>query len=260
MARAIVITSGKGGVGKTTSAINLGAALNKFGEDVLVIDANVTTPNVGINLGAPNVPVSLHHVLSGKAKTHEAVYEHDSGMKVMPGSISPQHMKNMKYEKFDELVKQAKRLADFIIVDCAAGLGREANMAISAADEILIITQPEIAALTDALKAIKLAESMDKKVLGAVLTRVRNKKYELKKENVEEMLDIPVISIIPEDDSVQEALRIKDAVLHTHPRSKAAKGYKELASYLTGERIKEKENWVISLLKNIGFIKKTEGF
>ena len=65
MKRVIVITSGKGGVGKTTTAINLGAAINHFGRDVLIVDGNLTTPNVGIHFGSPEVPVNLNHVLSG---------------------------------------------------------------------------------------------------------------------------------------------------------------------------------------------------
>src|SRR4030043_2044422 len=84
MNRIFVITSGKGGVGKTTTAINLGAAMNYFGKDVLIIDGNLSTPNVGIHLNSPEVPINLHHVLSKKAEAYEAVYEHESGMKIMP--------------------------------------------------------------------------------------------------------------------------------------------------------------------------------
>jgi septum site-determining protein MinD len=86
--KVIVITSGKGGVGKTTTAINLGAAINYFGNDVLVIDANLTTPNIGIHLNSPEVPISLNHVLEDKAYPFEAVYEHPSGMKIMLSSLS----------------------------------------------------------------------------------------------------------------------------------------------------------------------------
>ena len=88
MTKIIVITSGKGGVGKTTTAINLGAAMNYFGKDVLVIDGNLTTPNVGIHLGSPEVPINLNHILSGKADVFEGVYEHESGLKIIPSSLS----------------------------------------------------------------------------------------------------------------------------------------------------------------------------
>lgn len=252
MTRTIVITSGKGGVGKTTSAINLGVALNKFGRDVIVVDANITTPNVSIHLGAPEIPVSLHHVLSSKAEPEEAIYEHSSGIKVVPGSISPAHMKSVKYENFDGIIKKIKRFADFVIVDCAAGLGKEANMAIKATDEVLVITQPEIAALTDALKTIKLAEKMDKIVLGVILTRTTGKKYELKKDNVEEMLEVPVLAVIPEDDNVKESLRQKDAVFSLYPNTKASLRYEDLAAKILGIKVKRrKQNFIQNLFEKI---------
>ena len=88
MAKLITITSGKGGVGKTTTAINLGAALNAFGKEVIILDANLTTPNIGLHLGAPIVPVSLNHVLLGKARLSDAIYEHESGTKIITSSLS----------------------------------------------------------------------------------------------------------------------------------------------------------------------------
>jgi len=88
MSKIIVITSGKGGVGKTTTAINLAAAMKHFGEDVLIIDGNLSTPNVGLHLNSPEVPINLNHVLRGKAEPFEAIYEHESGIKIMPSSLS----------------------------------------------------------------------------------------------------------------------------------------------------------------------------
>ena len=88
MSKLIVITSGKGGVGKTTTAINLAAAMNYFNKDVLVIDGNLTTPNIGLHLGSPEVPINLNHVILNKASPDEAVYEHESGFRILPASLS----------------------------------------------------------------------------------------------------------------------------------------------------------------------------
>lgn len=230
MKKIIVITSGKGGVGKTTTAINLGAAINHFGKDVLVIDGNLTTPNIGIHLNSPEVPVNLNHVLSGKADAYEAVYEHESGVKIMPSSLSIKELSKIKPEKIKDFREDFKKISDYIIVDSAAGLGSEALSTIGMADELIIVTNPEMPAITDALKAIKVAEQMKKPVSGVIVTRVRKNNIEMQSETVKEMLEIPILGMVPEDISIQMSLSMKDAVIHTHPKSKAARAYKEIAA------------------------------
>ncbi|MCL5018284.1 MAG: cell division ATPase MinD [Candidatus Pacearchaeota archaeon] len=234
MKKIIVITSGKGGVGKTTTAINLGAAINFFGKDVLVIDGNLTTPNVGIHLNSPEVPVNLNHVLSGKADAYEAVYEHESGIKIMPSSLSIKELSKIKPEKISDFREDFKKISDYIIVDSAAGLGHEALSTISMADELIIVTNPEMPAITDALKAIKVAEQLKKSVSGVIVTRVKKNDIEMQPEIVKEMLEVPILGMVPEDISVQRSLSMKDAVIHTHPKSSASRAYKEIASKILG--------------------------
>jgi septum site-determining protein MinD len=230
MSKIIVITSGKGGVGKTTTSINLGAAINYFGKNALVIDGNLTTPNVGIHLNSPEVPVNLNHILTGKADPFEAVYEHESGLKIMPASLSIKELKKLDHEKINELKDEFKKLSDYIIMDSAAGLGSEAEAVIKSADEIIVVTNPEMPAITDALKTIKLAEQMKKPVTGVIMTRVRKDKIEMQPETVKEMLESEILGMIPEDLVLKEALGMKDAVVHTHPKSKPARAYKEIAA------------------------------
>jgi septum site-determining protein MinD len=195
----IVITSGKGGVGKTTTAINLGAAINYFGKDVLVIDGNLTTPNIGIHLNSPEVPINLNHVLLGKADAFEAVYEHESGIKIMPSSLSIKELNKIRPEKIREFKEDFKKISEYIIIDSAAGLGNEALSLIQMADELIIITNPEMPAITDALKAIKLAEQMKKQILGVIVTRVKHNDIEMTPETVKDMLEVPILGMIPED-------------------------------------------------------------
>jgi len=230
MKRFIVITSGKGGVGKTTTAINLGAAINHFGKDVLIIDGNLTTPNIGIHLNSPEVPISLNHVLLEKADPFDAVYEHESGLKIIPSSLSIKELKKVKYNKLKNFKKDFITISDYVIMDSAAGLGQEAMHALEMADEILIVTNPETPAVTDALKTIKIAEEMNASVLGVIVTRVRRNKTEMQPESVREMLEVPVLGSIPEDLKIQHSLNLRDAIVHTHPKSKPARAYKEIAA------------------------------
>ena len=199
MAKVYAIISGKGGVGKTTTAINLGTSLTQLGEEVIIVDANLTTPNIGIHLGAPIVPTSLNHVLNKQAKLEDAIYEHESGTKIIPASLSLKETEKIDYRKLPEIIKKLKKITNHILIDSAAGLGQEARSAMHAADEIIIVTNPEMAAVTDALKTIKLAEEMNKKVIGVIVTRYQGKKIEMSIPNLKDMLEtsdnlMPLIS------------------------------------------------------------------
>ena len=206
MQKIIVITSGKGGVGKTTTAINLGAAINYFGKDVLIIDGNLSTPNIGIHLNSPEVPITLNHVLSRKASTSEAIYEHESGMKIMPASLSIKELKKIRPQKIKDFRSDFKKISEYVIMDSAAGLGEEATSAIEAADELILVTNPEIPAITDALKTVKLAEQMNKPIRGIIISRVRKDSIEMQPDAVREMLESQILGMIPEDISIKKAL------------------------------------------------------
>lgn len=165
MTKIIAIISGKGGVGKTTSAINLGAALSDLGKDVTVVDANLTTPNVGLHLGVPVVPVSLHDILKSEKHITESVYLHPSGLKIIPASIALKDIEDVNLRRLKEKIAGLRGVGDIIIIDSAAGLGKEAVAAIESADEVIIVTNPELPAVTDALRSIKLVEKKVKKYL-----------------------------------------------------------------------------------------------
>ena len=235
MAKLFVVTSGKGGVGKTTTAVNLGAALNYLNQDVIVVDANLETPNVGLHLGAPIVPVTLNHVLAGKASVGEAIYEHASGTKILPSSLSLKDVRKTGYDNFYDIAKKLKRISDYVIIDSPAGIGEDVSAIINACDEVIVVTNPELPAVTDALKVSKIARELDKEIRGIIIARVKRVKSEMPSANIKEMIEAPIIGVIPEDISVQQALVMKDAVFHTHPRSKAARAYKEIASRLIGK-------------------------
>lgn len=255
MSRVIVVTSGKGGVGKTTTAINLAAALNYFGKDVAVIDSNLTTPNIGIHLGAPEVPITLNHVLQGKAKIHEAIYEHDSGVKIVPSSLSITELGKINLKNLEKYKKDFSNISDYVIIDSSAGLGEEAFSTIKMADELIIVTNPEMAAITDALKAIKLSENSKKKILGIIVTRVKKDKIEMTPNSVKGMLEAEILGCIPEDTSVPKSWNLRDAVVNTFPKSKSARAYKEIAANIIDidyDSEKEKEKVLEKIFKRIG--------
>ncbi|MBI5797754.1 P-loop NTPase [Candidatus Woesearchaeota archaeon] len=247
--KTIGLLSGKGGVGKTSTAVNLSAALNTFGKQTILVDANITTPNVGLHLGVPTSPITLHHVLRGENKIEEAVYRHASGISFIPGSLALEDMNALKFSH----LKSLKTLnTDFVILDGAAGLGREALAAMEHSDELIIITNPELPAMADALKTIRIAEDLGKEVRGVVITRAKQDKLDISPRNIEAMLEKPVIGIIPEDSNMRLALSMKNALVHTHPQSNAARAYRQLAAALIGEALADdtvKLNWIDKFFK-----------
>lgn len=251
MAKVYVITSGKGGVGKTTTAVNLGAALNKFKEDVLIVDANLSTPNLGLHFGAPIVPVSLSHVLQGKAEIEDAIYEHSSGLKLVPSSLSLKDMQKIDFSMMEGVSKKLKKLSTHIIFDSAAGLGEEAKTALENADEIILVTNPNILSVTDSLKAVKLAQDLNKTIRGVIITKVKGEKTEMPLENIKDMLEVPVLGIVPDDSAVEESLVKKNAVINTKPRSKSAKAYMDIATKILGKKRKP-ESMLDKLLGSLG--------
>lgn len=248
MAKIYGIVSSKGGVGKTSSAINLAAAMNSLGEDAIVVDANFSTPNIGLHLGAPIVPVTLNHVLAGAANLPDAIYEHNSGMKILPASLSVKDLKKIRYESFTDVARQLKKFSEHIVLDSSAGLGREAVAVISAADEIILVTQAEMPSVTDSLKSIKLAEQFNKHIKGFIVTKYQARNTEMPISNIKDMLEVPLLGIIPDDKNMQKSLALKNALVFTHPRSRASKAYKKVAIRILGKNYSKKEQSIYQKL------------
>jgi septum site-determining protein MinD len=259
MTKYVVVASGKGGVGKTTTALNLAIALSNFGREVIVIDANMTTPNIGLHLGAPNIPITLHDVLRGNNHIKEAAYLHPSGLKVIPSSIALESGSEELLEKLKDVLPDLKGVAEIILIDAAAGLGKEAIHAIKYCEDAIIVTNPDIPSVTDALKTIRRCEKEGTKVMGIVVTKVMDDEFELSIKNIEIILEKPVIGIIPHDENVRKSLYLKNPVGYTHPNSHASIAYKKLAANLIGEKyvesVIEKQGLFDYVISRLGFKK-----
>ena len=246
MTRVISVISGKGGVGKTTLVSNLGTSLVKRGKNVIILDGNVTTPNLSLHLGIPFYPVTLHDVLSNRAPIESAIYHHASGLNIVPASLSSESLNDVSMDKFKYVLMKLLGKADIVIVDAAAGLGREAMAAMSVADDLLIVTNPELPAVTDALKTIKLAEQNGTRVLGAVVNRFRGLKHEMNLNDIRSMLEVPIISVVPEDLWVPRSIAHRVPVVHHRPHSRASIEFQKLAAKIVGEPWSESKgkSWI----------------
>jgi septum site-determining protein MinD len=247
--RFIGIVSGKGGVGKTTVVANLGAVLaSKFKKDVVIIDCNLTTSHLSISLGMYYCPVTLNNILRGEKRIEEAIYNHPSGMKVIPASLHLKELVGVDVAKLKECIKELDGKVDIVLLDAPPGLGREAYASIHASDEIIFVTNPNMPAATDIVKCKEIIKDIEKKPLGIILNMVNRKNYELTKREVEILIELPVISLIPTDKNILKSLAHRIPVTIYKPKSSASKELIKLAGWIIGEKEK---GFFLKLLESI---------
>ncbi|NQU78474.1 AAA family ATPase [Candidatus Woesearchaeota archaeon] len=237
--KTIGVISIKGGVGKTTLVSNLGAALaNKFKKKVLLVDGNVTAPNLGLHLGVVDAKHSLHDVLYDNTNISQAIQKTEHGFDLLTSSLAPtkEQKKSINPYKLHNRLSQVKELYDFIVIDSSPNLNDEMLSTMIASDELLVVTGPDYPTLSCTMQAVKTAKEKKTPIAGLVLNKVRNKKFELSVNDIENATGVPVLSVIRDNVKVLEALSsTKPAVLYS-ARNKASLAYIELAGKITGEK------------------------
>ena len=243
MSEVIVITSGKGGVGKTTTTANIGIGLAKLGKKVLVIDTDLGLRNLDVVLGLENrIVYNLVDVIEGKCRPKQAIikdkrfqdlYLLPSAQTKDKSSVSPEQMK--------KLTEDLREDYDFVLLDCPAGIEQGFQNAIAGADKAIVVTTPEVSSIRDADRIIGLLEASGIRDNQLVINRLRvdmvKKGDMMSVEDVTEILAIDLLGVIPDDESVVIATNQGEPVVGEE--SPAGKGYENICRRLTGEEIPE---------------------
>lgn len=233
MGKVIGVISLKGGVGKTSAVVSLGAAFSEFGKKVLLVDGNLSSPTLGLHLGIINPKTTLHNVLNRTAQVHEAIYPYGD-IDVMPASIfgkseaSPLALKDK--------LKTLKKNYDVILIDSSPSLDAESLSVVLASDQIIAVTTPDYPTLSSTLKAVRLAKQRGVPISGVVLNKVHGEDFELSFDKIEESLEVPILAVIPYDLDALEALSQMEPSTTFNPRSRGSQEYKKLAATLSGEK------------------------
>jgi len=251
MGKSLLISSGKGGVGKTTTAINLGVALGDLGKDITIIDANLPTPNVALHLKIPPEVNTLNDVVRGKTTIDKATYLLKPRIKVIPAAFSVESLQGFDPKKFKRLIKKIEANNDFTLIDCAPGLGIEVINALRACDNTIVVLNPEMPSLADATKAIQIAKDLGVKIAGVIVNRKGRFKQELSNEEIASVIrNVQILGSIPEDPLVASSVSFGQPIVTRYPFSPAAHAFRQIAATLIGKKLKERAS-IIDKIKTL---------
>ncbi len=226
----LVVTSGKGGVGKTTTAVNLAIALRQQGHSTVVLDADLGMSNVGAFLSL-DAATTLHDVLARDATTTEAIVEIESGIGFVFGDRSLEGFADADPARLDDVVEELKSQYRYVLVDTGGSLTYEGVYPMELADEILLVTSPVPAAIADTKKSKRLADRLNIPVRGVIVTHTTG---DTNPESVASELDVDFLGDVPADDAVVESATKRQPVVAYAPESAATIAYYRIAERLSG--------------------------
>ena len=241
MCEVIVITSGKGGVGKTTSTANIGMGLAQLNKRVVMVDTDIGLRNLDVILGLENrIIYNLVDVIEGTCRLKQALIRDKRypGLFLLPSaqtrdktSVSPEQMK--------KLIDQMRDDFDYIILDCPAGIEQGFQNAVVAADRALIVTTPEVASIRDADRIIGLLEAHQIKKMDLIVNRMRFDMIRfgemMSLEDIMDILSIDIIGAVPDDENVVVSTNQGEPLVGKH--TMAGQAFKNISLRLLGEDI-----------------------
>ena len=258
MSEVIVVTSGKGGVGKTTTSANVGTGLAAMGKKVVLIDTDIGLRNLDVVMGLENrIVYNLVDVVENKCrikqalikdKRHQSLYLMPSAQTKDKSAVSPEQMVRM--------IGQLREQFDYIILDCPAGIEQGFQNAIAGADRALVVTTPEVSAIRDADRIIGLLEANGFKQMELVINRLRMDMVRrgdmMSANDVVDILAIPMIGVIPDDESVVVSTNQGEPLVGS--ASPAGQAYANVV-----QRVEGKEVPYLNLDKGISFWTRVTG-
>ena len=238
----ITVTSGKGGVGKTTITANIGVALAMLGKRVVCLDADIGLRNLDVVMGLENrIVYDVVDVVEGRCKLRQALIKDKrlADLYLLPAAqtrdktaVSPQDMVR--------LVDEMRAEFDWVLIDSPAGIERGFRNAIAPADVVLIVTNPEVSAVRDADRIIGLIEAEEKGPPKLIVNRMKPEMVRrgemLGTDDILDVLAIELVGIVPEDDSIVVASN-QGSPAALDSRSRAGKAFRQIAQRLTGEQV-----------------------
>lgn len=240
--RVLVITSGKGGVGKTTTTANLGTALAMMNNKVVLLDTDIGLRNLDVVMGLENrIVFDIVDVVNGNCKLKQALIKDKrfDGLYLLPAAqtkdktaVTPHQMKNLTNDLRNDF--------DFILVDCPAGIEQGFKNAISGADDAIVVATPEVSSVRDADRIVGLLEAAGLSNARLIINRIRSKMVKrgdmMDIEDILDILSIDLLGVVPEDESIVVSTNRGEPAVLEHS-SRAGEAYRRISRRLMGQAV-----------------------
>lgn len=256
MGEVIVVTSGKGGVGKTTTTANIGTGLASLGYKVALVDTDIGLRNLDVVLGLENrIVYDIVDVTSGNCRLRQALIKDKrlEGLHLLPAAQTKDKTA-VNPEQMRDLCAELKKEFDYVIIDCPAGIEQGFRNAIAGADKAIVVTTPEVSAVRDADRIIGLLEAADLREPKLIVNRIRPKMVRqgdmMSIDDIIDILAIDLLGVIPEDEMIVITTNRGEAVV-LDQSSRSGQAYRNIVRRIIGEDVP-----MINLDEEDGFFKK----
>ncbi|MCL0100821.1 septum site-determining protein MinD [Peptococcaceae bacterium] len=260
MSKVIVVTSGKGGVGKTTTTANVGAGLAALGHKVVLVDADIGLRNLDVVLGLENrIVYDIVDVTSGHCRLRQAIIKDKRlpGLHLLPAAQTKDKTA-VSPEQMQELCGELKKEYEYVIIDCPAGIERGFKNAIAGAERAIVVTTPEVSAVRDADRIIGLLESSGLSSPELIINRLRIDMVKagdmMSIDDILEILAIDLLGVVPNDDEVVISTNKGEPVV-LNEKSLSGKAYRNISRRIKGEKVPflnlESEGGFLNTLRRI---------
>lgn len=261
MGRVFTITSGKGGVGKTTSTANIGAGLALAGHSVVLVDADIGLRNLDVVLGLENrIVFDVVDYIEGRCKLRSAIIRDKrfEGLFLLPAAQT-REKDALTQEQMASLCQELSQQFEYVLIDCPAGIEQGFKNALAGADAVIVVTTPEVSAVRDADRVIGLVEARELPQPQLIINRLRPEMVErgdmLSVDDVCDILAIPLLGIIPEDDNIVISTNRGEPIV-SRQDALAGQAYRNVSQRLLGEdipilKLKVKPKGFLSMLKEM---------